>query len=189
MEWRRAALHTGPCSEKLKMEIFLGLGWLPATRSLNPWCRQCCSSLAVSGGGMSSRTSALGALPRRPVLADSVEKLQTATTPNFHVGALRSTIRSANRRGACQSDPGRAQQKIARSSTSEQDQRLCGPGISPVVPEREFFNRIGREGASRSILSPFQFLVSFASGNKRADALGLASATQGCPLNHDRARA
>ena len=34
------------------------------------------------------------------------------------------------------------------ASTSKQDRRLCGPRISPVVPEREFFNRTGRSATA-----------------------------------------
>ncbi len=48
-----------------------------------------------------ARLAALEDDELRPVVADSVEKLQIAMTRNSRVGAWQLTIRSANRRSVC----------------------------------------------------------------------------------------
>jgi len=76
----------------------------------------------------------------RRLRVDSVEKPQTATTPNSRVGALQSTIHSALVRTLL----------VARSRRSHgpfhvsQERRLCGPRFFRLASERKFFNRIGR---------------------------------------------
>jgi hypothetical protein len=75
---------------------------------------------------------------------DSVEHLPIETTPNSRVDALKSTIRAANRRGACQSAPGRTQQKIARFSPPRPSKSDASADLElfRVAPEKAFFNGI-----------------------------------------------
>ena len=87
------------------------------------------------GNDNADRVAAMEEILDGPVMAgsrhggkrsNSVEKLQIAITQNSGGGALQSTIRSTNRRSACQKTLGRAQQSIERPK----ERRLCGPGIS-----------------------------------------------------------
>jgi hypothetical protein len=75
---------------------------------------------------------------------DSVEHLPIETTPNSRVDALKSTIRAANRRGACQSAPGRTQQKIAQFSPPRPSKSDASADLEifRVAPEKAFFNGI-----------------------------------------------